>query len=273
VTRVAVLGAGRMGTPLVERLVSQGHEVRVLGRSAHARERLALTGACVADRIPAATDGADAVLVCVFSDDQVRDVCLRSGLLGGLRAGTAVVVHTTGSPETVKAVAGAAAARGIDVIDAPFSGGPLDIAAGRVTLFVGGAEDAVARVRPLLAAYAEPVQHVGPLGAGQAVKLVNNALFAAQVGLLIDAVRLGAALDVPESILLQALPQGSAASRALSAVAARGSAAGFLGTACEFLIKDVDVIRDVVTALGTDLGALERAVWTLTRPHALRACS
>ena len=77
-----------------------------------------------------------------------------------------------------------AAPHGVDVVDAPVSGGPHNAAAGALTLFVGGAEEAVARVRPVLGCYGDPVLHVGPLGAGQKVKLVNNALFAAQLGLL-----------------------------------------------------------------------------------------
>ena len=68
-----------------------------------------------------------------------------------------LVVHTTGSPRTAQAIA----ARGVDVVDAPVSGGPHDVAAGRVTLFVGGEDDAVTRVRPLLSTYGDPVLHVG----------------------------------------------------------------------------------------------------------------
>ena len=107
----------------------------------------------------------------------------------------------------------------MQVVDAPVSGGPHNAAAGALTLFVGGADDAVAAVRPVVSCYGDPILHVGPLGAGQKVKLVNNALFAAQIGLLSDAVGLGARLGVPESALLAALPHGSAASRVLDIVA------------------------------------------------------
>jgi 2-hydroxy-3-oxopropionate reductase len=148
------------------------------------------------------------------------------------------------------------------VVDAPVSGGPHDAAAGALTLFVGGADDTVARVRPILTCYGDPVLHVGPLGAGQKVKLVNNALFAAHIGLLSGAVELGAALGVSESALLTALPHGSAASRVLDIVAARGSVASFIDTAGEFVGKDVAVIRDIVAELGSDLGVLDGAIET-----------
>ena len=106
--------------------------------------------------------------------------------------GSALVVHTTASPKTIDALA--AGADGVDVIDAAVSGGPHDVAAGRLTLFVGGADDAVARVQPVLGCYGDPVLHVGPTGRGQRVKLVNNALFAGQIGLLAEATGWASAL-------------------------------------------------------------------------------
>ncbi|MBA4863521.1 NAD(P)-dependent oxidoreductase [Streptomyces sp. PSKA54] len=254
--RLGFVGAGRMGLPMVRRLVAGGHEVRVLGRSPERRRALAAEGALVGGCVEDVADGADAVLVCVYTDEQVREVCLGSALLDVLPEGASVVVHTTGSPRTVEAVAARAAARRIQVVDAPVSGGPHDIAAGRVTVFVGGDKDAVARLRPVLGRYADPVLHVGPLGAGQRVKLVNNALFAAHIGLLSDAIRLGRRLGVDEAVLLDALPHGSATSRALTGVAARGSVAQFAEAVREFVDKDVEVVRQVAAELGTDLGAL-----------------
>ena len=156
-------------------------------------------------------DRADVVIVCVFTDEQVREVCLEGDLLAGMAPGAVLLIHTTGSPRTAESIA---AARGIDVLDAPVSGGPHDIAAGQLTLFVGGDDDALARVKPVLRAYADPVLHVGRTGAGQLVKLVNNTLFAAQIGLVAEGVRLGSRLGISEPALLAALTHGSADSRA-----------------------------------------------------------
>ncbi|MCT9083289.1 NAD(P)-dependent oxidoreductase [Streptomyces fulvoviolaceus] len=259
-TRIGVVGAGRMGRPMVRRLTEAGHEVRVLGRSAEARGALAREAAHVVADVADAGRGADIVLVCVYTDAQVREVCLDSGLLDAMPGGAVLVVHTTGSPHTVEAVAARSAVRGIDVLDAPVSGGPPDVAEGRVTLFVGGADDTVARVRPVLRSYGDPVLHVGPLGTGQRVKLVNNTVFAAQIGLLSHASRLGRRLGVDETVLLDALTHGSAASRALSGVVRRGSVAEFARTTGEFLGKDLDVVRAVADELGADLGALSTAL-------------
>ena len=146
------------------------------------------------------------------------------------------------------------------MVDAPVSGGPHDIAAGQLTLFVGGADDTVARVRPVLGCYGDPVLHVGPSGAGQKVKLVNNALFAGHIGLLAESIRLGERLGVPEPALLAALPHGSAASRVLNSVAARGSVASFVDVAGGFVGKDVAVVRTIAEELGGDLGALDDVI-------------
>ncbi|MDL4816342.1 NAD(P)-dependent oxidoreductase [Actinomadura opuntiae] len=258
--RIGFVGAGRMGRPMVERLAGAGHDVLVLGRSPAARASLEELGVRAVARAADAAEGADAVLVCVFSDEQVRDVCLGGDLLSGMPSGSVVVLHTTGSPDTAKAVADRAAAHGVGVIDCPVSGGPHDIAAGRLTLFAGGATADVATVRPALEAYGDPLVHVGELGAGQRVKLVNNALFAAQIGLLAHAVRLAEQLGVDEAALLAALPHASSASRALAGVAGRGSVAAFAQAVSGFLGKDVDVVRTIAAAQGADLGVLDGAI-------------
>lgn len=245
-----------MGAPMVRRLVEAGHEVRALGRTPEKRADISALGADAATNLATVADGADAVIVCVFTDDQVRRVCLQSDLVDAMPAGAVLVVHTTSSPRTVNAIA----ARGVDVIDAPVSGGPHDIAGGEVTLFVGGDDDAVARVRPLLSAYGNPILHVGKRGAGQLVKLVNNTLFAAQIGLIAESVRLGAGLGISEAALLEALPHGSASSRVLGNVARAGSAEAFIDAVDDFIAKDIEVVRQTVAELGGDLGALNELV-------------
>lgn len=258
--RVGFIGAGRMGKPMVERLLVAGHDVRVLGRTDEARSELTELGAHAVSEITDVAEAADVVIVCVFTDEQVKGICLDGDLLGAMTRGSTLVIHTTGSPRTAEAIAARAASHGVDVIDAPVSGGPHDIAAGRVTLFIGGDETAVDRVRPALQSYGDPVLHAGPTGSGQRVKLINNTLFAAQIGLVTEAVALGERLGLNESALLGALPHGSGTSRALGGIAARGSLVAFTDTVGEFVSKDVEVIRKVVADLGSDLGLLDTVI-------------
>lgn len=262
--RVGVIGPGRMGEQVVRRLVEAGHQPTVLVRSATARDVLAADGIRVVGTCAEVAANADAVIVCVYSDEQVRRVCLDDRLLEHMPPAATLVVHTTASPHTVEAIESRAAARRIDVVDAPFSGGPGDVAAGHVTLFVGGAEHAVTRMRPVLESYGDPVLHAGPPGAGQRVKLVNNALFTAHIGLLTESIRLGAQLGLDEAVLLNTLPHGSAASRALTLAAAKGSVSEVVRSVGAFVGKDVDVVREVAEELGGDLGVLDDAFKPLT---------
>ncbi|MFI9408750.1 NAD(P)-dependent oxidoreductase [Nocardia gamkensis] len=252
--RIGFVGAGRMGRPMIGRLVTAGHTVRAVGRSAESRAALAEIGAEPVATVAEAADAAEAVVVCVFTDDQVREVCLG----GSLPRAAVLIVHTTGSPATVTEIA--AAAPTVEVVDAPVSGGPHNIATGELTVFLGGTDEAVRRARPVVAAYADPVLHVGPLGAGQRVKLVNNALFAAQIGLVADAVRLGGQLGVDEATLLGALPHASSGGRAVSSVAGKGAVEVFRASVGEFLRKDVAVARALVAELGGALGILDAAI-------------
>ena len=256
--RIGFVGAGRMGAPMVRRLVEAGHDVDAVGRTDEKRASVAELGAQpVADLIATAPD-TDAIVVCVFTDDQVKQICLEGDLVSSMRPGAALILHTTGSPRTAQAIA--ERFPHVDVIDAPVSGGPHDIAAGHVTLFVGGDDAAVARAQPVLGAYGEPIVHAGVTGAGQLVKLINNTMFASQIGLVAEGVRLGTRFGIDEGALLGALVHGSAQSRVLGMIASAGSAEAFISAVGEFIGKDVAVVRKTVAELGGDLGALEALV-------------
>jgi 3-hydroxyisobutyrate dehydrogenase len=234
--------------------------VRALGRSDEKCAAVRDLGAHAVTNVGDVGDGADVVIVCVFSDDQVQQVCLQTELVSAMTPGAVVVIHTTGNPQTAEIIA--AQSPGIHVIDAPVSGGPHNIAGGAVTLFVGGSDDAVAKAQPVLASYGDPILHVGPIGAGQRVKLINNTLFAAQIGLLKEAVALGNRLGVDEAKLLASIPHGSGASRVSEFIAARTSVAAFVEGVGEFIGKDVAVARKIVAELGGDLGLLDDVIAT-----------
>jgi len=246
-----------MGAPMVRRLVESGHDVRALGRTEEGRQAVSSLGAQAVAGLHDIARDADVLIVCVFTDEQVAQVC-SPGVLSAMSPGAALVIHTTGSPRTVQAIA--AHSPGIDVLDAPVSGGPHNIAEGSITLFVGGPDDAVSRVRPVLAAYGDPILHVGPLGAGQAVKLTNNALFAAQIGLLREAITLGDRLGVGEAKLLEAITHGSGSSKVAGFVAAGGSLDAFVERTGEFVGKDVEVVRKIAAELGETLGLLDDVI-------------
>ena len=247
---VGMVGLGEMGMPMLERVRAAGHDVTFLARrpevAAQAESLGARPAADFADR--------DAVIICVYSDDQVHDV--GPGVVAGLRPGATLVNHTTGSPGTVTLLAEAAAPRGVRVLDAALSGGPADVRAGRLTLLVGGHEDVLSGVRGVLASYSDPILHVGGIGDGQRVKLVNNALFAAQVRLVAEAERVATGLGVDPARALEAIAHCSADSRVLRTVLAVGSAARMQELAGRFIRKDTAVVEQVARELGVELGRL-----------------
>lgn len=258
--RIGFVGAGRMGLPMVRRLAAAGHEVRVMVRRSEVRDVVTEAGARAVHTSAEAAAGASVVLMCLFSDDQVREVCLDGELSAAMAPGAILALHTTGDPRTAHAVAAQAVSHAVRVADAPVSGGPHDIAAGALTVFLGADDETAADLRPVLSAYADPILHVGALGAGQRVKLVNNALFAAQAGLVAAAVRLASQLGVTEAALLSALPHASSSGRVVTSIAAKKSVTEFGDAVGEFLRKDVALVRALTAELGGSLGVLDAAI-------------
>lgn len=255
--KLGLIGAGRMGRPMVDRLVAAGHDLTVLARTPEARAVHDIARLRSADTIAASVRDAEVVFVAVFSDEQARSVCLGpDGALACMNEGSTLILHTTCDPATAELLAEVGARRGIHVLDAPFSGGPHDIAAGTVTLWVGGERAVFDTLRPLLATFAGEVLWVGPIGHGQRVKLVNNALFVAQAGLVIDAVRLARELGIAEPTLLASLRHGSADSRALHVVGRGGSVHDAAARLSTFMQKDVDSVRRAAASARADLGLL-----------------
>lgn len=174
--QIGFVGLGSIGTKMVERLTGAGLEVTVYPRGAGLAEAVA-AGAGTCPDYAALAAQSDWLILCVYDDVQLRDILFDQGALMAMRQGTSLVIHTTGSPALAREI-GAHAPEGVAVIDACFSGGSADVAAGRLTLMVGGEAAACDAARPMLAHYAEHIHHVGPLGHGQMVKLLNNLLFA-----------------------------------------------------------------------------------------------
>jgi 3-hydroxyisobutyrate dehydrogenase-like beta-hydroxyacid dehydrogenase len=242
---------------MVDRLRAAGHDVVVHLRRTEAQAAADAEGLAWAATVAETVAGAEVVIVVVLSDAQLQEVCLGDdGAIAHMAPGSLLVSHTTCDPTTVLALGEAAAVRGVDVLDAALSGGPHDIDAGRLTLWVGGPPALLAAASELLEAYASPVMAVGPLGNGQRVKLVNNALFVAQVGLAIDAVRLAGSLGIGEHEILAAVAEGSGASVGLGVVARSSSVAAIPSQLGTLMAKDLAVVREVAARAGADLGIL-----------------
>lgn len=226
VRQVGFIGLGDMGGAIATRIIGAGFPTRLWARR---REALnAFTGAVVENASTPAALAADVDLVgiCVWDDAAVREVLYGSdGVLAGCRPGTVIAIHSTVSPATVVESAEAAEQSGAMVIDAPVSGGRDVALSGGLVVAVGGDPEVVERSRPVLATFAALVIHVGPVGAGQYAKLINNALLSAHLAVGDDALSLAQALGLAPEALAEVVRHGSGRSFGLDvALGARVSA-------------------------------------------------
>ena len=175
---VGYVGLGSMGGAIVRRLLLQ-RKLRVFDLMPERAAAMATAGGVPAQNLSALAAASDIVCLCLPTSNEVRTAIFgEGGLVAGLKPGTLVVDQTTGDPLATKAMAKELAARGIDMIDAPVSGGPDGAAAGTLAIMVGGAPALFAKVKPVFEQVSPNVFHMGELGAGQTMKLVNNLLLA-----------------------------------------------------------------------------------------------
>lgn len=254
---VGFIGPGRMGRPMVDRLLAAGHPVTVHARRPEVCDALTAAGARVVGNAREAAAAGDVVLACLFSDAQLVEAAEGpDGILAGLRPGAVLASHVTGERATVVRLAEAAAAVGADVVDAPVSGTAEDISGGKLTVLLGGEAAAVRACSAVCSAYAGSVLVTGPLGSALAVKLVNNLLFAAHAQLGLEAVALGRALGLEPSMLLHGLGACSGRSHAVTVLGGLPTPGHFEVAAGPFLRKDVAACEAELRSSGTPAGLL-----------------
>jgi 3-hydroxyisobutyrate dehydrogenase-like beta-hydroxyacid dehydrogenase len=245
---------------MVGRLLDGGYDVVVYARREDLRRRLEAKGAAVTDSVADLARDSDILISCLFSDAQLRETGLGAdGFIANAKPGAVFVSHTTGTVSTLETLRNASTSAPV-VLDAPVSGTADDIATGTLTVLIGGPDDAVASVTPLLAAYADPVVPTGPLGSALALKLINNLLFAANAQLLASATQLGTQLGVEPDVLLSTLQVCSASSHVAAHAHRIGGMDRFTELAGPFLRKDIAACREAVAESGVDLGLLGTAV-------------
>jgi 3-hydroxyisobutyrate dehydrogenase len=262
---VGFVGLGMQGGPMAARIATAGNPLHVWSRRAETVEGFAGPLAGVASTPRELGARCEVVCVCVRADTDVEGVCRgEDGLLAGMASGSVLVVHSTVHPSTVVALAADAATRGVAVLDAPVSGGGAAAAAGRLATIVGGDAEVLERVRPVLATHSDRILHVGGVGAAQLAKLVNNAVFTAQLALGTDALRMGEALGLDRAVLHEVLRAGSGRSYAMDAILGFGDDLpnSFGG---QLLVKDVSILAALAAEVGVQTGPV-----LATAAHALR---
>jgi 3-hydroxyisobutyrate dehydrogenase len=211
---VAFLGLGVMGGPMAGHLRKVGHAVTVYNRTAaKAQAWVAEHGGRAAATPREAAQGAAMVFACVGNDDDLRSVVLGDdGAFAGMAPGSVFVDHTTASAEVARELAQAARARGLWFVDAPVSGGQAGAVNGVLTVMCGGEANAFEAMRPVAMAYSRAVTLLGPSGAGQLAKMVNQICIASLVQGLAEGIAFGQKAGLDMKAVLDVIGKGAAQS-------------------------------------------------------------
>ena len=255
------VGLGNMGGALARRLLLSC-KLRAFDLRPEVVQDMAEAGAQPAQSLEALGQACDAVLLCLPTSNEVREAIFGEGGLaagmapGGLAAGMApggiIVDQTTGDPNATRAMAAELAERGLELIDAPVSGGPHGAHAGTIAIMAGGTEAQFARMRATFEAISPNVFHCGDVGAGHAMKLVNNVIAASVRAATFEAVAMGVKNGLSLAACAEVLHKGSARSYTTEFTLPRlGDGSGKSNFALELMLKDVRL----ATQLGADSGA------------------
>ena len=211
---VAFLGLGVMGYPMARHLKAKGHEVTVYNRTFAKAEKWVSEHGGRAEPTPAAAArGQDMVFACVGNDDDLRQVTIGpDGAFSAMGAGGLFVDHTTASAEVARELHAAAKSQGFDFIDAPVSGGQAGAENGMLTVMCGGDEAAYARAEPVIMSFARACRRLGPAGAGQLTKMVNQICIAGLVQALSEGVHFARKAGLDVEAVIETISKGAAQS-------------------------------------------------------------
>lgn len=215
--KIGFIGLGIMGGGMARNLVDKGFDVTVWNRTAPKMGPLVERGAHAASSPKDLAERCDMILICVSDTPDVEEVVLgEDGVLVGLAPGKLIVDHSTISPKVTTALAKAVRAEGAGWLDAPVSGGSEGAARGTLAIMVGGDENEFSRARPVMEAYGVSINHVGPTGAGQRTKLVNQILVVINGYAVAEALVFAQAAGLDLRRVVDAVAGGAAGSWMLS---------------------------------------------------------
>ncbi|THK38596.1 NAD(P)-dependent oxidoreductase [Ensifer sp. MPMI2T] len=244
--KVAFIGLGVMGYPMAGHLkVRGGHELTVYNRTAEKAQKWAAEfGGRTAATPAEAADGQDFVFTCVGNDDDLRSVTTgKDGAFETIKPGAVFIDNTTASAEVARELYGAARAKNAHFIDAPVSGGQAGAENGVLTVMCGGDEDVFDRAKPVIDAYARMVGLMGPAGAGQLTKMINQICIAGLVQGLAEGIHFGkkAGLDIEK--VIDVISKGAAGSWQMENRHKTMNAGKYdFGFAVDWMRKDLDIV-------------------------------
>jgi 3-hydroxyisobutyrate dehydrogenase len=259
--RVGFIGLGIMGSRMAANLRGAGFELTVWNRTATTAERWARRhGASVAPTPAALAAESDLVITMVVDGPQVESVLLgQDGACAGAREGLLCIDMSTIGPAATRRIAGSLAGGGVRFVDAPVTGSAPKAEDGTLTIMVGGEQADFDRALPLLQAMGELIVHVGPLGDGQMVKLINNAVAAINTAVAGEALLLGRSAGIDLDALIRVMAAGSGGSAMLDLKAGPMRAHDYTTLfKLEHMLKDLSLCLDEADSAGIEFQSASR---------------
>jgi 3-hydroxyisobutyrate dehydrogenase len=253
---VGFVGLGRMGTPMVRRLVDAGITVR--GYDTVPRPELTEVVTLV-DEVPAV---ADAIVILMLPDSNAVEAVVRgAGLLDALASGTVLIDMGSSEPLRTRALAEEAAERGVTLVDAPVSGGVAGATAGTMSIMLGGPDELAGSLGPLLGVLGRP-RHVGPVGAGHALKALNNLMSATHLLASSEALLVGQRFGLDPAVMLEAVNGSSGRSVSTEVKWPNFVLPGTFdsGFAISLMLKDIRIALGLAQATGAASALATRTV-------------
>lgn len=268
--RIGFIGVGLMGHGICKNLLERGYAVNVL---AHVRRQriddLVARGAREEASVASLAAASDVVMTCLPDIATVEAIYLGdSGLIASGRQGLVLVDCTTSDPHLTQRLEAEAAAAGMALVDAPLMKGPKEAWAGELNVIAGGEAATIESLRPILETFAKQVFHVGPVGHGHRVKILNNVISMCNLAVVAEAFTTAARLGVDQQMLLEVVSSGKADSRALSDLAPRLIAGDHaLSFTVDVGLKDIGLFRALAGEAGaiSPLADAARSVFWLAR--------
>lgn len=260
-SKIGFIGLGNMGGPMVANLVAAGHEVNAFDISADAVKRATDAGAVAAANAAAAVAGAEIVITMLPAGKHVRSVYLDGDkVMDAVAKGSLLIDCSTIDVTTAIEMIGEAGTRGLEMIDAPVSGGVGGAQAGTLTFMCGGTDSAFARARPVLETMGKNIFHAGDAGAGQAAKVCNNLMLAIQMISVSEGFALAEKLNLDKQKLFDIASTATSQCWSMTSYcpvpgpvptspANRDYAAGFT---VAMMLKDLKLAQEAATAAGAN---------------------
>jgi len=255
-SKVAFLGLGVMGFPMAGHLARAGHDVVVYNRTTtRGAKWIGAYGGSSAPSPREASRGRDFVFACVGNDDDLRGIALgENGAFAGIAAGAVFIDHTTASATIARELYREAKSRGFAFVDAPVSGGQAGAESGQLTVMCGGDRGDFVKAEPVIAAYARACRLMGPAGAGQLTKMVNQICIAGLVQALAEGLRFAEAAGLDPQLAIDVISKGAAQSWQMDHRHKTMIARTFdFGFAVDWMRKDLAICLDEARRNGASL--------------------